>query len=69
MHNIIQNAQACNLSNPEVNTKSLAQREKAFLKHGAERLGQIIAQVSSGPPIIAELSLPVHETVVPFVKR
>jgi hypothetical protein len=67
MQNIVQNAQARSLSNPEMDTMHLAQCEIAFLKHGAERLGEIVAQGSCGPRVIAELSPPVHETLVPFV--
>jgi hypothetical protein len=67
MQNIMQNAQARSPSNSEVDTKPLAWCEKAFLKHGTQRLSEIIAQVSSGPRIIVELISPVHEMLVPFV--
>jgi hypothetical protein len=67
MRNIMQSTQARSLSNSEVDTKSLTRREMAFLKHSAERLGEIIVQGSSGPLIIVELSFPVHEMLVPFL--
>jgi hypothetical protein len=50
-----------------VDTKLLARGEKVFLKRGAERLGEIIAQGSSRPRVIVELSSPVHETLIQFV--
>jgi hypothetical protein len=67
IQNIVQNTQARNFYNPEVDIKPLAQREKVFLKHGVERLGEIIAQGSSGPRVIVELSSPVHEMLMSFV--
>jgi hypothetical protein len=67
MQNILQNVQARSLSNREVDTTPLAQREMAFLKHGAEHLGEIVARGLCRPRVIAEFSSPVHETLVPFV--
>jgi hypothetical protein len=69
IQNIVQNEQGPIPSNPKMGTRLLARSERAFLKHGAERLGKIIAQRSSGPRVIAELSSPVDETLVLFVDR
>jgi hypothetical protein len=67
MQNIVQNAQARSLSNREIDTKSLARCGRVSLKRGADRVGEIIVQESSGSRVIAELSSPVHETLGLFV--